>query len=68
MLSIRLAPNVEKSIEQVAAKMKITKAAFLREAITEYLEDRMDYLEACKILEEEGDMELPEFKASDYER
>ena len=68
MLSIRLTPDIEKNIEKAAMRMKITKAAFLREAITEYLEDRLDYLEACAILEEEGETELPEFKASDYDR
>jgi predicted DNA-binding protein len=67
MLSIRLNPKIEKNVEAIASAMKITKAAFLRAAITDYLEDRMDYLEACKVLEEESETELSEFKASDYD-
>jgi predicted DNA-binding protein len=68
MLSIRLNSDVEKNIELVASAMNITKAAFLRAAIIDYLEDRMDYLEACKVLEEERESEWSEFKASDYDR
>jgi predicted DNA-binding protein len=67
MLSIRLDSEIEKNLETVASAMNVTKAALLREAITDYLEDRTDYLEACKVLKEESNSELTEFKAADYE-
>jgi predicted DNA-binding protein len=68
MLSIRLNADIEKEMDAVVAAMNITKAAFMRAAIIEYLEDRSDYIEACKVLEEENSKEsFAEFKASNYD-
>ncbi|GHU17664.1 hypothetical protein FACS189472_04890 [Alphaproteobacteria bacterium] len=63
MLSIRLNRDIERNIEKIASKMNITKAVFLREAITEYLEDRMDYMAAVEALKETEDLEKQGFKS-----
>ena len=43
MLAIRLDPEIEKRLEQLAKKTGRTKTDYAREAILEHLEDMEDY-------------------------
>ena len=47
MLSIRLDKSLEKSLETVAKAVNLTKTAFVRKAIEEFIVDKMDYLSAA---------------------
>lgn len=52
MLSIRLDPTIEEKIGAVAARMKMTRSAFLRDALLARLEDMEDYFAALDAIEE----------------
>lgn len=51
MLGIRLDPELEKRLKDLAKKTGRTKSHYAREAIRQYLEDREDYLKGLAILE-----------------
>jgi RHH-type rel operon transcriptional repressor/antitoxin RelB len=51
MLAIRLSPEIEKRLEDLAKKTGRTKTFYVREAITEYIEDLEDIYLAEKRLE-----------------
>lgn len=50
MISIRLDEDLEKSLNVISAEMDKSKSAIIREALLEYIEDRLDYLAAVKSL------------------
>lgn len=49
--SIRLAPETEKRLDELAARTGRSKAYYLREAIEEYLDDMEDYYLAVEVAE-----------------
>jgi RHH-type rel operon transcriptional repressor/antitoxin RelB len=51
MLGIRLEPELEKRLDQLAKKTGRTKTYYAKLAIKEYLEDREDYLLGIAALE-----------------
>lgn len=53
MISVGLSKNLENQVNNVSKLLNISKDIFIKEAIENYLEDRMDYLDAVKILSEE---------------
>ena len=54
MLAIRLDPEIEKRLEQLAKKTGRTKTFYAREAILEHLEDLEDIYLATKRLESDA--------------
>jgi len=53
VLGIRLEPELEKKLEDLARKTGRSKSYYAREAIRRFLEDREDYLKAIAVLERE---------------
>jgi predicted DNA-binding protein len=51
MLSVRLDKNTEKSLTAMASAANTTKAALIRDAIRQYIEDKTDYLLAAQSME-----------------
>ena len=51
MLGIRLEPELEKKLEDLAHKTGRSKSYYAREAIRNFLEEREDYLKAIAVLE-----------------
>ncbi len=64
MLGIRLDPELEKRLNNLAKKTGRTKSHYAREAIRQFLEDREDYLLALAALEKKG----PRISLEDLER
>ena len=50
MFSIRLDKNIERSLNELAALTQETKSAMIREAILQYIEDKLDYIAAVRAL------------------
>lgn len=50
MISIRLDENLENSLNTIAAEMDKSKSSIIREALLEYIEDKLDYLATVKAL------------------
>lgn len=50
MISIRLDENLENSLNTIAAEMDKSKSSIIREALLEYIDDKLDYLAAVKAL------------------
>lgn len=48
MIAVRLPENLEKKLEQLAAKTNRTKSYYIRKAIEEFLEDEADYIMALE--------------------
>jgi RHH-type rel operon transcriptional repressor/antitoxin RelB len=57
-LSVRLNEKNDEFLSVVSSKMNKPKSFFINEALSEYLEDRMDYLEACEIIENSKEEDL----------
>ena len=55
MISVGLSKNLDNQVNNVSKLLNISKDIFIKEAIENYLEDRMDYLDAVKILSEDKD-------------
>ena len=55
MISVGLSKNLENQVNNVSKLLNISKDIFIKEAIEKYLEDRMDSLDAVKILSEDKD-------------
>jgi RHH-type transcriptional regulator, rel operon repressor / antitoxin RelB len=53
MLAVRLDPQMEKELEQLAAATGRSKSYCVKEALAAYLKDRADYLLALAALERE---------------
>ncbi len=51
MLGIRLEPELEKKLDDLAHKTGRSKSYYAREAIRSFLEEREDYLKALAVLE-----------------
>ncbi len=51
MLAVRLDPEMEKELEQLAAATGRSKSFYVKEALAAYLDDRADYLQALAALE-----------------
>jgi RHH-type rel operon transcriptional repressor/antitoxin RelB len=51
MLGIRLEPELEKKLEDLAHKTGRSKSYYAREAIRNFIEEREDYLKAIAVLE-----------------
>jgi RHH-type rel operon transcriptional repressor/antitoxin RelB len=51
MLAVRLDPEMEKELEQLAAATGRSKSFYVKEALAAYLEDRADYLLTLAALE-----------------
>lgn len=52
-LTVRLDPEQEQELEQLAADTGRTKSYYVKKAIGEFLEDRADYLTALAALEQD---------------
>ncbi len=52
-LTVRLDPEQEQELEQLAADTGRTKSYYVKKAISEFLEDRGDYLTALAALEQD---------------
>ena len=53
MLGIRLEPELEKKLEELAKETGRSKSYYARQAIRRFLEEREDYLKAIAVLERE---------------
>ena len=51
MLSVRLSPEQESALEQLALETGRSKSHYVKQALDEFLEDRADYLIALSVLE-----------------
>lgn len=51
MLSVRLSPEQESALEQLAQETGRSKSHYVKQALDEFLEDRADYLLALSALE-----------------
>jgi RHH-type transcriptional regulator, rel operon repressor / antitoxin RelB len=51
MLSVRLSPEQEQALEQLAAETGRNKSYYVRRALDEFLESRADYLLALAAIE-----------------
>jgi RHH-type rel operon transcriptional repressor/antitoxin RelB len=51
MLTVRLDPDTEEQLTALSRQTGRSKSYFIREAITEYLVDRADYVNALAVLE-----------------
>jgi RHH-type rel operon transcriptional repressor/antitoxin RelB len=54
MIAVRLPENLEKKLEQLAAKTNRTKSYYMRKALEEYLEDEADYLLAIERIQKDN--------------
>ena len=54
MLAIRLDPEIEKRLENLAKRTGRTKTFYAREAILEYLQDMEDYYLAVDLIQDPG--------------
>ena len=50
MLSIRLDKDMEKSLENIANVTQESKSTLIREALAQYIEDKLDYFAAVKAM------------------
>lgn len=50
-LTVRLDPDVQKQLDELAARTGRTKSFYVKQAISDFLEDRADYLLAVNALE-----------------
>ena len=50
MISIRLDKDIERSLDDIAAVTNKTRSAMIREAVLEYIEDKLDYIAAVRAL------------------
>ncbi len=50
MISIRLDKNMEKSLGDIASVTQQPKSALIREALAQYIEDKIDYFAAVKAM------------------
>jgi predicted DNA-binding protein len=66
MLSIRLNKKNEVFLNELSLKLKKPKAFFINEALDEYLEDQLDYVEACEILANANKEDILPFNAKDF--
>lgn len=57
MLSVRLTPEQETALEQLAEQTGRSKSYYVKQALDEFLEDRADYLVALAAIER-GDRRL----------
>lgn len=48
MIAVRIPIDIEKKLDQLAAKTNRTKSYYVRKAIEEFLEDEADYLLAME--------------------
>lgn len=69
MFSIRLDKNIEQSLNDIAEITHETRSAMIREAILQYIEDKLDYISAVRALNNAKDQKaipledvLSEFK------
>ncbi len=51
MLSVRLSPEQESALEQLAEQTGRSKSYYVKQALDEFLEDRADYLVALAAIE-----------------
>ncbi len=64
MLGIRLEPELEDRLANLAKQTGRSKSHYAREAIRQFLEDREDYLLGLAVLEKKG----PRISLADLER
>jgi predicted DNA-binding protein len=55
-LSVRLNEKNNDFLNLISLKMNKPKSFFINEALEEYLEDKLDYLQACEILAKKEDL------------
>lgn len=60
MLAIRLKPELEKRLEELAQKTGRTKTFYAREAIEQHLEDLEDYYLAHEVMKNPGKIHTSE--------
>lgn len=53
MLTVRLTPELEARLEELAESTGRSKSYYARQAIEEFLDDRADYLLALSVLEKQ---------------
>ena len=51
MLAVRLEPEIEARLNKLAKETGRSKSYYVKEAISNFLEDKMDYLLAIAVLE-----------------
>lgn len=56
MLTVRLSPELEGQLDQLARDTGRPKSFYVKEALARYLEDRADYLTAAAALERQEDV------------
>jgi len=64
MIAVRLPPEIEKRLKKLARKTGRTKTFYVREAISQHLDDLEDYYLAAQRLEEK----LPGIPLEEVER
>ena len=58
MLTVRLDPEIDAQLSELASETGMSKSHYVREALSAYLEDRADYLLAVAELEK-GETTVP---------
>ena len=56
MLALRLEPELERKLEELAKETKRSKSYHAKEALKKYIEDRSDYLKALAVLEKDSSL------------
>lgn len=54
MLTVRLDPELERRLEKLSENTKRPKSHYVKEALTQYLDEREEYLSALGALERKG--------------
>ncbi|MEM7045704.1 MAG: ribbon-helix-helix domain-containing protein, partial [Pseudomonadota bacterium] len=59
-IAVRLPEDIASELEEISRETGRSKSYYVREAITKYLEDRADYLDAVRVLEKsKGKKRIP---------
>lgn len=66
--SIRLAPDIEQRLDQLASRTGRTKAYYLREIIEQHIEEMEDYYLAAEVLERVRKGQEPVHSAADVRK
>ena len=57
-ITVRLNEKNDNFLNQLSHRLHKPKSFFINEALNEYLEDRLDYLEACEVLADSKEEDL----------
>lgn len=59
MISIRLNKDIERSLDDIATVTHQTRSAMIRDAVLQYIEDKLDYMAAVRVLNAENQKTIP---------